>query len=990
MEQARQNKKAQAAHAKQQRSASKREALENKQAERASKRRAAQGKKAQKRQGSQQKQARKRDAVQNKQAQKRQNIEAKRARKLEAAQAKMARKRGVVESKATQKRQAAEAKKAQSAPAGDSRRAKARQAAEAKQAQATQKRQAAEAKAAQKRQAVEAKAAQKRQAVEAKAAKKRQSAAAKKAKTSGAVGAEEFPSAQATQAAQTPSAQTLDKNQAKAAQKRQSAEAKAAQKRQAVEAKAALKRQSAEAKAAQKRQSAEAKQAKQGEAAEAKKREQATAAEAKRAAEEAKREQKRVSRQRKRTMREDRRLAQRQDRRDRGSRSAASGKTTRAERAGQRELSRRRQRAQIGVEFDGSTVRIVEVHDGEIVWMRAYGPEMPGTDAIRDWLDSRPRNSRKSSEPVVTWAGTDSHLRVVEVLAYSNTALSRRLNSALEGDLPERPGTYVLSAIKGASTTVDVAADAGVSAISDDAIEVAFDTMAVVAIQAATVEEIWQAVVDAKAELTASEFTLAEDGLYLSLRNSRAALVLRSNGIPRVSRDLPIGGFDELVSRATETGLDRDEVLHSLIGAAESSPSGDDLADSAAPAESPLAAPGGGRVSDEQLQSLVNTYAFSLASEVRASVGYWQGLGLAVPSEVQISGAGAAIAGVTDHFEFMGMQASPTALPMSVRTNGTPTRDVMAFHGALTAAVASPDVSLGFLNPLREQARQHRRELRRRAVRGLVIVAIAALSGWFLMRPYLSAQSDLDAAIAARDQAVITVNQRAGIESFLRDVGAAQTSSVALTLAEPHWAVAIESLRSVSPSNATLLTMDLTTADCLGVAGAADTGDQADAAAQPEGEVSEEPPTLEETLPAVACISVEMLAVLPEAESGDQRLTQTAQWVRDLEGIGGIGVWPSVKFAERGAEPAPEASDALDPLAPSDSEAEPEPVEADDEAVSEPAAEMPEEAVETDPASLTNDARLALLMELNLPNAPPYRAPRALAQSDQSLDGENG
>ena len=690
-------------------------------------------------------------------------------------------------------------------------------------------------------------------------------------------------------------------------------------------------------------------------------------------------------------MREDRRLAQRQDRRDRGTRGRSpSGKTPRAERAAQRELRRRRQRAQIGIEFDGSTVRIVEVHDGEIVWLRAYGPEMPGVDAIRDWIDSRPRKSRHSSEPVVTWAGSDSHLRVVEVLSYSTTALSRRLNSALEGDLPERPGTYVLSAMKGPEMTVDVAADAGLSALGDDAIEVAFDTMSVVAIEALSVDDIWQALVDVKADLTASEFTLSQDGLYLSLRNSRAALVLRSNGIPRVSRDLPVGGFDELLGRASDSGREPSEVLDYMLGGAPSmlsaaaesgSSDAGDAADSGT--AGPFADIAGDRVFEGELKSMVDSYAFSLASEVRASVGYWQGLGLAVPADVQISGLGAAISGVTNHFDFMGLQASPAVLPASIRTNGTPYRDVAAFHGALTAAVASPDVSLGFVNPLKEQARQRRREMRQRAVRGVVIIAIAALCGWFLMRPYLSAQTDLDAAIDARNKAAATASQRAGIETYLRDVGSAQTSTVALSLAEPHWAVAIESLRSVDPANASMLTMELTTGSCTAGPPSA-TEDQQDAEAQPEETADDEPATLDDTLPGVACISVAMLAALPEVESGDQRLIETAQWVRNLEGIGGLGVWPSVSSVAVEEAPEPDITDETDP------EAQPEPSIEDEQAAAEPEPEIPEEAVETDAASLSNDAKLALLMELNLPNAPPYRAPRDIALSGQSLDGDNG
>ena len=94
-----------------------------------------------------------------------------------------------------------------------------------------------------------------------------------------------------------------------------------------------------------------------------------------------------------------------------GKKRPANGRKTteKARRAAARKLHKQRRRARVGIEVDGQTVRIAEVHGDELVWVHTYDPDVSVPDALENWKSGQKR--ARSSTVTVTWAGPRSYLR---------------------------------------------------------------------------------------------------------------------------------------------------------------------------------------------------------------------------------------------------------------------------------------------------------------------------------------------------------------------------------------------------------------------------------------------------------------------------------------------------------------------------------------------------------------------------------------------------
>ena len=569
---------------------------------------------------------------------------------------------------------------------------------------------------------------------------------------------------------------------------------------------------------------------------------------------------------------------------DRAQKKPSTGKKVpRQERAEARAFAKRRRGADVGIEVDGQVVRVVEVHDGEIIWTQTYGRDISARDSIQQWLDDRPGKRRHWSAPTVSWAGPGTHLRLIEVPEGAED-LRPLLIGLVKDDLPLRPGSYQLAAVEEHSTLVEESLDLGdFSAL--------FQTMSVTAIDHQPLGELWQVLHDCDAGLIPAEYALGADGLALAVRNSKTTAVLCRGGVPVASRDLPAGGLDTLTDQLSSLAAGDFSRVESVLRGERPSPA---PADAAAPDPwgSSDAEPFGWdgvaeqAEPDDALLSTTDAFVSEIASEVRASVGYWQHQGLSVPSDVVVLGPGAQILGLSDQLDLVGLRTVEAELPEGADWGETATASKQAFHGAATAAVGDADLVLEIQNPIKQQQQARERALRVRSRRVALVGAVIVAAAWFLMRPYLEARAELEDVSDQREQLASTISRVADVEDRVRQLSAASASVLALTAAEPDWVSAFDALRSVAPTESEFLSLELGLQTCRTESGSEASADQA--AAEEGGDADAAPASIDHS----ACIGAQMTVILPEAETSPQRLASMAAWVARLEALGGAEVWP--------------------------------------------------------------------------------------------------
>ena len=627
----------------------------------------------------------------------------------------------------------------------------------------------------------------------------------------------------------------------------------------------------------------------------------------------------------------------------------AKKKAPRQERAEARAFAKRRRGAEVGIEVDGQIVRVVEVDDGEIIWTQTFGRDISARDSIQQWLDDRPGKRRHWSAPTVSWAGPGTHLRLIEVPEGAED-LRPLLIGLVKDDLPLRPGSYQLAAVEEHSTLVEESLDIG-------DFRALFQTMSVTAIDQQPLGELWQVLHDCDAGLIPAEYTLGADGLALAVRNSKTTVVLCRGGVPVAARDLPAGGLDAFTDQLSSLAAGDLSRVEAILRGERPSPAPDDAAApdpwSSSDAE-PFDWDGVAEQAepDDALISTADAFVSEIASEVRASVGYWQHQGLSVPSDMVVLGPGAQLLGLSDQLDLVGLRAVEAELPEGADWGETPAAGELAYHGAATAAVSDADLAIEIQNPIKQQQLARERALRVRSRRVALAGAVIVAAAWFLMRPYLDARTELEDVSDQREQLASTVSRVAGVEDRVRQLSAASASVLALTAAEPDWVSAFDALRGVAPTESEFLSMELGLRPCRAEPGSEVSADQA--AAEEGSDANAAPASIDHS----ACIGAHMTLMLPKVDTSPQRLASVAAWVARLEALGGAEVWPTVGELDLGGEEAADGGSV------------------DEAPESETSLDDAEIALSAEPGSLANTSTLAVVVDLLLPNSAPYRTPR--------------
>ena len=555
------------------------------------------------------------------------------------------------------------------------------------------------------------------------------------------------------------------------------------------------------------------------------------------------------------------------------------------ERSDAEAFAERRRGAKVGIEVDGRVVRVVEIDDGEIIWTQTYGRDTSARDSIQRWLDGRPGKRWHWSAPTVAWAGPGTHLRLIEVPEGAED-LCPLLIGLVKDDLPLRPGSYQLAAVEEQSTLLEESLETG-------DFSVLFQTLSVTAIDQQPLGELWQVLHDCDAGLVPVEYTLGVDGLSLAVRNSKTAVVLCRGGVPVASRDLPTGGLDTLTDQLSSLAAGDLSRVEAVLRGERPSPAPDDAA-APDPWSGPDAEPFDGDGVEDQAEPddalLSATYAFvsEIASEVRASVGYWQQRGLSVPSDVVVLGPGAGLLGLSDQLDLVGLRTVEAEWPEGADWGETATSSRQAFHGAAIAAVGDIDLAIDIQNPIKQQQSVRERALRVRSGRVALAVAVIIVAAWFLMRPYLDARAELEDVSDQREQLASTVSRAADVENRVRQLSSA-SSVLALTAAEPDWVSAFDALRGAAPTESEFLSLELGLQSCRAESGSEASADQP--AAEEGGDVDATHASIDHS----ACIGAQMTLMLSEADTSPQRLASVAAWVARLEALGGAEVWPTAK-----------------------------------------------------------------------------------------------
>ena len=739
-----------------------------------------------------------------------------------------------------------------------------------------------------------------------------------------------------------------------------------------------------------------------------------------------------------------------------------------AEKAAARKARRQRRRPRVGIEIDGRTVRIAEVRGDKVVWFGTFGPDIGVEEVLRQWQSARKRV--RSSGLTVTWAGPRSYLRRLDVPQLPQKAIGQYIATHIADQLPLRAGTYVLAGAAGG--------EAG--------------AMSVTAIETAALSDLWKPLAERSLDLEPAEYVVGSDGLFLSVRNSNAVLILRQGGVPVAVRDLGCGGIDRLVEQLSWGNQDGAARLDALLnpeappeppdapgsdtepepeppspppGAFEppdddpfAPPPGDDpfapppeafeppdsdpfgssadeeplgpppaddpfapLPDSGTSGQTPseavdppgddpfgsptaedtfgpppdsdaFASPGAGDpfappggddpfapppsgddpfappggddpsapppggddpiapppgddpfappvsddpfapppgagpfsdpssggapsggfdlTSDVQAVTVANDYLTSLVTETRTTVGFWQSQGLTVPSEVEAYGFGAALPGLYNRFESVGVRCSPAVLPDDVGVGALSDSEWPAYYGAIAAAVNPSGLTVNIDNPLVviSKAKSQARLARVRVA--AVGAAAAAAVVWFLVLPYREATQDLEGARAEADRLAGEAERLGIIDVFVSELQSAQTVLASLHVDEPRWVAPVRALAATAPPGAVFESLSLATSACPAAGASGFTG----------GSVGDD----------FACVDVNMATSIP-----GQDFTDVGEWVRRLEAIEGMTVWPS-------------------PLSASESE--------------------------------SPDASMQVSFTMRLPNQPPYRVPRTVGVADTGDD----
>lgn len=410
----------------------------------------------------------------------------------------------------------------------------------------------------------------------------------------------------------------------------------------------------------------------------------------------------------------------------------------------------------MGIELDGATARVVEIDDREIIWYGTF-EGANAADAVSRWQESRPSRFREAS---VAWAGPGNCFRQLDVPEIPASALGEYLAVSLADQLPLPPDHYVMAA----------AAAGGWRGGPQ--------TASVVVTESSRLGSAWPLIHDLPAGVTPAEFTLSTDGLHLAARNSCAVLMLRYGGVPVAVRELACGGSDAFASRLS-----------------------------------------GRRQPTQADAEIVDAYAAALAEEVRVTAEYWRNQGHTVPSQLQVQGPNASLPRLGEVLFDAGFETTKVPIPSGIDfPHSIAERELVTYHGALSAALSAPNLDVAVRNPHAQRTREAVAQRRVRRLASIAIVgALVLFAAWAAVPYYLSRINVADARGSHRS----AVAERASLE----DINALSSQIItlgdslsALHVGEPNWSALLGPLLDTAPPGSDFETLSLVPQACPSVA----------------------------------------------------------------------------------------------------------------------------------------------------------------------------
>ena len=189
-----------------------------------------------------------------------------------------------------------------------------------------------------------------------------------------------------------------------------------------------------------------------------------------------------------------------------------------------------------GVDLDGSTVRVVEVFEGQVVSYTTYqGPDT--ATALAQFMATKP-----SGSITLAWSAGNIHVRRVIKPNLPTVAMRAGLSEVVDESLPTPPGTTTVAA----RTVLD--ADG-------------HEHAAVAAVDNEAVTQVFGSIDSDGAPLVPTPLLFTVDGLYLGLRESTAELYLVLGGAITAARPLSAGGLSLGVREVGRRGTERARAL---------------------------------------------------------------------------------------------------------------------------------------------------------------------------------------------------------------------------------------------------------------------------------------------------------------------------------------------------------------------------------------------------------------------------------------------
>jgi hypothetical protein len=422
-----------------------------------------------------------------------------------------------------------------------------------------------------------------------------------------------------------------------------------------------------------------------------------------------------------------------------------------------------------GVDLDGSTVRVVEVYEGQVVSYTTYqGPDTAA--ALAQFMAIKPVGAI-----TLAWSAGNIHVRRVVKPHLPEVALRAGLSEVVDESLPTPPGTTMVAA----RTVLDAEGN---------------EHAAVAAVDNESVTQIFATLGTAGAPLVPTPLLFTVDGLYLGLRESTADLYLVLGGAITAARPLSAGGLSAVYSKLAAEGENPLERFATVTR-------------------------GGGRL-DPAAAAFVDQYASSISDEVRRTSDFWIRQALAVPSEIFVHGPGAILPNLAGKLLDAAFLARPAAPVANVEVEAIPRPERPAAHVALLAALFEAQLQpMAVLPDPMAAVKGRKAKERRKKQRTILAVSGAVLAGLAaLVMPNRLAQGSLEDAKSDQkkmDEQILTLQPQLKLAEQVKAIKAAQ---LATTATEPAWNIVVQKVLASAPLGAVVQYSGLTLAkDASGI-----------------------------------------------------------------------------------------------------------------------------------------------------------------------------